>query len=205
MSAAALDPSDPSYRNYFTKIQAELSPQKSPAVSLKILDERFISNEACKMMLNRHPQSSNKMQVFLPPSFFIPHFFPASLLSSITPSHQLPSPFCLPFLSPSHFFQTTPPPPLHLCPLQELVSIRRREQLVREAIVGKSPGVYSQLFKRFHNKSRTLHCTQMLNFKWALSFGPNWFNRCTCPNCILMVCFGLLFDLEGEVAGAQII
>ncbi|XP_070848331.1 leucine-rich repeat and guanylate kinase domain-containing protein isoform X2 [Chaetodon trifascialis] len=60
-SAAALDPSDPSYRNHFTKIQAALSPQKSHA---------------------------------------------------------------------------------------ELVSIRRREQLVREAIVGKSPGVYSQLFKR---------------------------------------------------------
>ncbi|XP_042367530.1 leucine-rich repeat and guanylate kinase domain-containing protein isoform X2 [Plectropomus leopardus] len=59
-SATALDPSDPSYRIYFTKIQAELSPQKSPA---------------------------------------------------------------------------------------ELASIRRREQLVREAIVGKSPGVYSQLFK----------------------------------------------------------
>ncbi|XP_044042608.1 leucine-rich repeat and guanylate kinase domain-containing protein isoform X2 [Siniperca chuatsi] len=59
-SATALDPSDLSYRNYFTKIQAELSPQKSPA---------------------------------------------------------------------------------------ELASIRRREQLVREAIVGKSPGVYSQLFK----------------------------------------------------------
>ncbi|XP_041820380.1 leucine-rich repeat and guanylate kinase domain-containing protein [Chelmon rostratus] len=60
-SATALDPSDPSYRNYFTKIQAVLSPQKS-----------------------------------------------------------------------------------HV----ELASIRRREQLVREAIVGKSPGVYSQLFKR---------------------------------------------------------
>ncbi|XP_070710191.1 leucine-rich repeat and guanylate kinase domain-containing protein [Pempheris klunzingeri] len=60
-SATALDPSDPSYRNYFTKIQAELSPKKRPA---------------------------------------------------------------------------------------ELASIRRREQLVREAIVGKSPGVYSQLFKR---------------------------------------------------------
>ncbi|XP_008299546.1 leucine-rich repeat and guanylate kinase domain-containing protein [Stegastes partitus] len=59
-SDTALDPSDPSYRSYFTKIQAELSPQKSPA---------------------------------------------------------------------------------------ELASIRRREQLVREAIVGKSPGVYSQLFK----------------------------------------------------------
>ncbi|XP_075967421.1 leucine-rich repeat and guanylate kinase domain-containing protein [Anarhichas minor] len=29
----------------------------------------------------------------------------------------------------------------------ELASIRRREQLVREAIVGKSPGIYSQLFK----------------------------------------------------------
>ncbi|XP_076015008.1 leucine-rich repeat and guanylate kinase domain-containing protein [Genypterus blacodes] len=29
----------------------------------------------------------------------------------------------------------------------ELASIRRREQLVREAIVGKSPGAYSQLFK----------------------------------------------------------
>ncbi|XP_074481637.1 leucine-rich repeat and guanylate kinase domain-containing protein isoform X2 [Sebastes fasciatus] len=59
-SATALDPSDLSYRNYLTKIQAELGPQKSPA---------------------------------------------------------------------------------------ELASIRRREQLVREAIVGKSPGVYSQLFK----------------------------------------------------------
>ncbi|XP_033470990.2 leucine-rich repeat and guanylate kinase domain-containing protein [Epinephelus lanceolatus] len=59
-SATALDPSDPSYRNYLTKIQAQLSPQKSPA---------------------------------------------------------------------------------------ELASIRRREQLVREALVGKSPGVYSQLFK----------------------------------------------------------
>ncbi|KAG7233845.1 hypothetical protein INR49_006522, partial [Caranx melampygus] len=59
-SATALDPSDPTYRNYITKIQAELSPEKS---------------------------------------------------------------------------------------LTELASIRRREQLVREAIVGKSPGVYSQLFK----------------------------------------------------------
>ncbi|XP_071398892.1 leucine-rich repeat and guanylate kinase domain-containing protein [Centroberyx affinis] len=59
-SAPALDPSDPSYRNYWTKLQAQLSRQKSPA---------------------------------------------------------------------------------------ELASIRRREQLVREAIVGKSPGAYSQLFK----------------------------------------------------------
>uniref|UniRef100_UPI0037E8C090 leucine-rich repeat and guanylate kinase domain-containing protein n=1 Tax=Semicossyphus pulcher TaxID=241346 RepID=UPI0037E8C090 len=59
-SATALELSCSSYRNFFTKIQAELSPQKSPA---------------------------------------------------------------------------------------ELASIRRREQLVREAIVGKSPGVYSQLFK----------------------------------------------------------
>ncbi|XP_026003773.1 LOW QUALITY PROTEIN: leucine-rich repeat and guanylate kinase domain-containing protein [Astatotilapia calliptera] len=59
-SARALDPSDISYRSYFTKIQKELHPQKSST---------------------------------------------------------------------------------------ELASIRRREQLVREAIVGKSPGVYSQLFK----------------------------------------------------------
>ncbi|KAL3048123.1 hypothetical protein OYC64_006824 [Pagothenia borchgrevinki] len=59
-SATPIDPSDPSYRNYFTKIQAELSPQKNPV---------------------------------------------------------------------------------------ELASIRRREHLVREAMVGKSPGVYSQLFK----------------------------------------------------------
>lgn len=58
-------------------------------------------------------------------------------------------PVCLPFLSPPGFFSTTPPPSLRLSPLQELASIRRREQLVREAIVGKSPGVYSQLFKRF--------------------------------------------------------
>ncbi|XP_074554448.1 leucine-rich repeat and guanylate kinase domain-containing protein isoform X2 [Halichoeres trimaculatus] len=60
LSATALEPSDLSYRNYLTKIQAELSPQKSPA---------------------------------------------------------------------------------------ELASIRRREQLVREAIAGKRPGVYSQLFR----------------------------------------------------------
>nr|XP_046235380.1 leucine-rich repeat and guanylate kinase domain-containing protein isoform X3 [Scatophagus argus] len=60
--ATALDPSHPSYRSYVTKIQSDLSPQKSPA---------------------------------------------------------------------------------------ELASIRRREQLVREAIVGKSPGVYSQAFKRY--------------------------------------------------------
>ncbi|KAM8740600.1 leucine-rich repeat and guanylate kinase domain-containing protein isoform 3-T3 [Acanthopagrus schlegelii] len=60
-SATALDPSNPIYRNYFTKIQAELSLQKSP---------------------------------------------------------------------------------------NEQASIRRREHLVREAIVGKSPGVYSQLIKR---------------------------------------------------------
>ncbi|XP_054481035.1 leucine-rich repeat and guanylate kinase domain-containing protein [Anoplopoma fimbria] len=59
-SAPALDPSDLYYRNYYNKIQAELSPQKSAT---------------------------------------------------------------------------------------ELASIRRREQLVREAIVGKSPGIYSQLFK----------------------------------------------------------
>uniref|UniRef100_A0A3B4YIR6 Leucine rich repeats and guanylate kinase domain containing n=1 Tax=Seriola lalandi dorsalis TaxID=1841481 RepID=A0A3B4YIR6_SERLL len=37
--------------------------------------------------------------------------------------------------------------PDNISTLQELASIRRREQLVREAIVGKSPGVYSQLFK----------------------------------------------------------
>ncbi|XP_060930703.1 leucine-rich repeat and guanylate kinase domain-containing protein [Limanda limanda] len=64
--ASALDPSDPAYRNYVAKIQAELAPQKSAA---------------------------------------------------------------------------------------ELASIRRREQLVREAIVGKSPGVYSQLFKSSPQKA----------------------------------------------------
>lgn len=46
-SAAALDPSDPPYRNYYTKIQAELSPQKSLAVSYPMSDERCIFNEAC--------------------------------------------------------------------------------------------------------------------------------------------------------------
>ncbi|KAM7378260.1 hypothetical protein PAMA_013248 [Pampus argenteus] len=59
-SATALDPSLTSYRNYSTKIQAQLSPKKSPA---------------------------------------------------------------------------------------EVASIGRREQLVREAVVGRSPGVYSHLFK----------------------------------------------------------
>ncbi|XP_030006189.1 leucine-rich repeat and guanylate kinase domain-containing protein [Sphaeramia orbicularis] len=61
-SVTALYPSDLSYRHYWTQIQAQLSPEKTPA---------------------------------------------------------------------------------------ELTSIRRREQLVREALVGKSPGVYSQLFKSF--------------------------------------------------------
>ncbi|XP_040928280.1 leucine-rich repeat and guanylate kinase domain-containing protein isoform X3 [Betta splendens] len=65
-SATALDPSNPSYRNYFTKIQAELSPENSPA---------------------------------------------------------------------------------------EFASIRRRERLVREAIVGNSPGVYSQRFKSSAQKA----------------------------------------------------
>lgn len=39
-SATALDPSNPIYRNYFTKIQAELSLQKSPNVSYKMSDEK---------------------------------------------------------------------------------------------------------------------------------------------------------------------
>ncbi|XP_034382206.1 leucine-rich repeat and guanylate kinase domain-containing protein [Cyclopterus lumpus] len=65
-SATALDPSDLSHRNYFNKIQAALSPQKSAA---------------------------------------------------------------------------------------ELASIRRREQLVREAIVGESLGIYSQLFKSSAQKT----------------------------------------------------
>ncbi|XP_069021014.1 leucine-rich repeat and guanylate kinase domain-containing protein isoform X2 [Embiotoca jacksoni] len=38
----------------------------------------------------------------------------------------------------------------------ELASIRRREQLVREAIVGKSPGVYSQLFRSSAQTAPTL-------------------------------------------------
>ncbi|KAM9328400.1 uncharacterized protein lrguk [Pholidichthys leucotaenia] len=70
-SVAALDPSDPSYRAYITKIQAELRPQRS---------------------------------------------------------------------------------------LTELASIRRRERLVREAVVGKGPGVYSQLFKSSAQIGSTFKC-----------------------------------------------
>lgn len=47
-SAMALDPSNPIYRNYFAKIQAELSLQKSPTVSYKMSDENCIGSEACK-------------------------------------------------------------------------------------------------------------------------------------------------------------
>ncbi|KAM3588195.1 uncharacterized protein V6R79_023856 [Siganus canaliculatus] len=80
-SAKALDPSDLSYRNYFSKIQAELRPEMSST---------------------------------------------------------------------------------------ELASIRRREQLVREALVGQSPGVYSQLFKRsaqtapssVHNQDPVSHLSE---------------------------------------------
>ncbi|XP_030576087.1 leucine-rich repeat and guanylate kinase domain-containing protein isoform X2 [Archocentrus centrarchus] len=39
----------------------------------------------------------------------------------------------------------------------ELASIRRREQLVREALVGKSPGVYSQLFKSSAQPASSVH------------------------------------------------
>lgn len=80
----------------------------------------------------------------LPLPTFLP-FFPLLLSPLITSTSTSIScfspaiPVCLPFL--------------HLSPLQELASIRRREQLVREAIVGKSPGVYSQLFKRFVRSS----------------------------------------------------
>lgn len=50
----------------------------------------------------------------------------------------------------------------------ELVSLRRREQLVREAIVGKSPGVYSQLFtssaqtgpSSLQNHNRSMHLSE---------------------------------------------
>lgn len=53
LTATALDPSYLSYRSYFTKIQAELSPQKSPTVSDNMSDEKCIGIEACKWMLNR--------------------------------------------------------------------------------------------------------------------------------------------------------
>lgn len=36
LSETTLDPSDPSHRNYLIKIRAELSPQKSPAVSYMV-------------------------------------------------------------------------------------------------------------------------------------------------------------------------
>ncbi|KAM3859023.1 leucine-rich repeat and guanylate kinase domain-containing protein [Diretmus argenteus] len=66
-TASALDPSDPSYRNYWTKVRAQLSPQKTPA---------------------------------------------------------------------------------------ELASIRRREQPVREGLVGRRPGIYGQVFNSSSEESR---------------------------------------------------
>ncbi|XP_024861402.1 leucine-rich repeat and guanylate kinase domain-containing protein isoform X2 [Kryptolebias marmoratus] len=47
-------------------------------------------------------------------------------------------------------------PNSHITPA-ELASIRKREQLVREAIVGKRPGVLSQLFKSFSPTSSSTH------------------------------------------------
>lgn len=53
-----------------------------------------------------------------------------------------------------------PSSPRCFCPLwsglQELASISRHEQQVRQAIVGKSPGVHSQLLTRFIRSSRHL-------------------------------------------------
>ncbi|XP_061617514.1 leucine-rich repeat and guanylate kinase domain-containing protein [Phyllopteryx taeniolatus] len=74
-----------------------------------------------------------------------------------------------------NYFAKTQQP--HKTPV-ELASIRRRERPVREAVTGKSPGVYSWLIRR----------------------GPNWLDWPTFPNCNLMVCLDFLFDLEGVVA-----
>lgn len=77
-----------------------------------------------------------------PPSPFPFNHPPLKLLFLTCNSHLSPLPLTFPLLlNYSSYFR--------LSPLQELASIRRREQLVREAVVGKSPGVYSQLFKRF--------------------------------------------------------
>ena len=160
-SATPIDPSDPSYRNYFTKIQAELSPQKNPVVS---------NNMSYKIWMYLPYCRTSKL-----PGPTIFHF---SLLSPISFNHPSHGQLFLTWsscLSPLPFITSTPPLP---SPLQELASIRRREHLVREAMVGKSPGVYSQLFKRSIISTPLL---SMINFKWGHFTGLNWFNLCTCP------------------------
>lgn len=165
-SATALDPSNPSYRNYFIKIQAELSVEKSPAVSYNTSDEKCIGYEVCKWMLNSPEQICGKI---------IPNCLTGSHLSFFL--HHAALHHCSCVLLFGHFVSFNNPPqtflsfkiyysclsPLSLMLLiylllfilfllstqQEFASIRRRERLVREAIVGKSPGVYSQRFKRF--------------------------------------------------------
>lgn len=152
-----LDPSDPSYRNYLTKIQAALSTQKSPAVSYKIPNKKIIGN-SMQLMLSILYQIYGKI-IFncLNHDFPFPPPHPSAL------HHR----FCFLFSMYSFFsiaisdtlFSPHPPYCLCLSSLQELASIRRRERLVREALVGRSPGVYSQICKRFITKS--VHSTAL--------------------------------------------
>lgn len=145
-------------------------------------DEKCIGNEAANWMLNRHADFIEFMEkIICRPltgcclsfssssccclSSLLPPIFHPSFVPFNHPPHQLFSP--LPhlqslFVSPSshlilhlNFSPSSPS-------LQELASIRRREQLVREAIAGKSPGVYSQLFKRFSISSTHFTALQCL-------------------------------------------
>lgn len=180
-SGTALDPSDPSYRNYFTKIQAELSPQKSPAVSYNMPDEKCIGNEACRWILNRHldcikcmennPQPSNKMLSFLslpnyqtsshPCPTSLPFFplLPPSLPFN-HPPHHLPSPVSHPqllFLSPSS----------HLPPSLSSAGAGFHQEAWAAGERGysgeKSRGLQPAL-QKVRYKYHALHCTRVLNF-----------------------------------------
>lgn len=124
----------------------------------------------------------------------------SSFLSSFSPAIRV----CLPFLSPSHFNYSSS---FFYRTLSSTGAGFHQEAWAagERGYSGEESRGLQPALQKVYYKWHTHHCTVELNFKWALLAGPNWFNLSTCPNCILMVCFGLLFDLEGEVAGAQII
>lgn len=93
--ATALDPLDPSHRNYVAKIQAELTPQKSPAVSCKMSDEKCIGKDALKRMLKRQLDSIICTVCFSPPTPLCPIYLTST--STFPPSSFSPTiPVCLP-------------------------------------------------------------------------------------------------------------
>lgn len=88
-SATPIDPSDSSYRNYFTKIQAELSPQKNPVVSNNMSEKKYEF-----IFLTVEHQSSLDPLYSTSPPFLLSHLITLHMDNCFSPE----VPVCLSFL-----------------------------------------------------------------------------------------------------------